>query len=279
MDDKLTSEIQAYLDEKSAKRDIVHGAEMLFKLNRNRILYQNVLRKPSDFGEKVEYELKKFLQIRLDSKTLNEVVKMEASILPAANDTLESQMDVDKENGAAIYPVITTDEDKKSVAEIAKGKRADHDTLPDEVKSLWNENGELYFRIKTLFEQLKTMYAAPACDRYEYLKQLDELDKTYRENMKIYDEYDPSKPITYPAAVKEANTADTAADAVKAVNAARKFISSNKKKLADLKGKDDAAFADLLAKVQQRVDALVSAGNGIDDAQKEELSSLGVTFK
>lgn len=279
MDDKLTSEIQAYLDEKPAKRDIVHGAEMLFKLNRNRILYQNVLRKPSDFGEKVEYELKKFLQIRLDSKTLNEVVKMEASILPAANDTLESQMDVDKENGAAIYPVITTDEDKKSVAEIAKGKRADHDTLPDEVKSLWNENGELYFRIKTLFEQLKTMYAAPACDRYEYLKQLDELDKTYRENMKIYDEYDPSKPITYPAAVKEANTADTAADAVKAVNAARKFISSNKKKLADLKGKDDAVFADLLAKVQQRVDALVSAGNGIDDAQKEELSALGVTFK
>ena len=40
------------------------------------------------------------------------------------------------------------------------------------------------------------MESAPACDRYEYLKLLDEADKKYRANLQAYDDYKPGDPVT-----------------------------------------------------------------------------------
>ena len=72
------------------------------------------------------------------------------------------------------------------------GKRADHDTLPDDIKELYEKNGEIYFKLKQTFETLKQMHDAQPCDRYEYLKVLSEQDKQYRENWAKYDSYDPN---------------------------------------------------------------------------------------
>ena len=43
MDEKLTLQIQEWLNTPTDDRNIAVGAELMLKLNRNRILYQNVM--------------------------------------------------------------------------------------------------------------------------------------------------------------------------------------------------------------------------------------------
>lgn len=261
MDENLTKKVQAYLEMNPADRNVEDGATMLLSLNRNRLLFQRVMRKPEMYADKVEYELKKFLRIRLDHKTVQEVVRMNETVVPSARLTLEE--------GA---PVISTDEDKPQSAQIAKGKRADHDNLPEPIKALWDECSSLWFGIKDLFEQLKQMEQAPACDRYEYLVQLEEMDRKYRANMKAYDAYTPGMEI----ASGQPAESDDPATIAKRVGAARKYLSDNKKKLAELKISDENEYVTLLAKVQERYDYLVSTGNAVDAEQVSELAALGV---
>ncbi len=267
MDTKLTEKIQAYLDTKPAKRDVVAGATLLLSLNRNRIFFQNVVRKPEKFADKVAYELKKHLNIRLDKQTIADVVKMNAVVLPDARTIIDSGV-----------PVISTDNDLPQDGTVACGKREDHDSLPDEIKALWDECGTLYFKIKELFEQLKGMESAPACDRYEYLKQLEECDKKYRSNMQTYDDYVPVTPSGSDEGDK-GNKEDDPAVIAKKVNAARKYLSDNKKKLADFKELNESKYTELLAKVQSRYDYLISAGNSVDNEQVVELVALGLVAK
>lgn len=262
MDEKLTAKIQAYLDTPAVERNVIEGATMLLSLNRNKVLFQNVVRRPDKLADKVEHELKKHLAIRLDKKTLSDVARMNKTVLPAASSIIET--------GA---PVISTDDDKPQEGNIARGKRADHNALPDEIKVLWDENAQLWFKIKETFEQLKGMEDAPACDRFEYLKLLEESDRKYRDNMNRYDSYVIGAPIVDD---KKNTEPVTPADVSKQVNADRKYLSDNKKKLAELKESDPDKYNKLLVKVQERFDRLVTTGNHIDAAQMAELAALGL---
>lgn len=266
MDNKLTEKIQAYLNQAPAERDVVDGATMLLSLNRNRIFFQNVVRKPEKYADKVAYELNKHLTIRLDRQTVSDVINMNKEVLPLAEQTL-----------SAGYPVISVDDDKPQTGVVAKGMRTDHDSLPDEIKGLWDECSSLWFRIKELFEQLKGMEKAPACDRYEYLKQLESADKKYRENMQAYDSFVPG--AVSAEVKKEDKVEDDPGTIAKKVGAARKYLSDNKKKLAEFKVSDEKKFQALLTKVQERYDYLISTGNTIEAEQVNELSALGVKVK
>lgn len=266
MDNKLTEKIQNYLNQSPQERIIVDGATLLLTLNRNRIFFQNVIRKPEKYADKVAYELTKHLRIRLDQQTVSDIIQLNKEVLPNVQDILSK--------GA---PVISTDDDSSQTGVIAIGKRPDHDSLPDEIKALWDECAELWFKLKSLFEQLKGMEKEPPCDRYEYLLQLDEADKKYRANMQIYDEYKPGSP-------EEKNEdapppVDDPATISKKVNAARKYISDNKKKLSDLKETDTEKYAALLVKVQERYDYLINSGNTVDVEQINELVALGLTVR
>lgn len=267
MDNELTKKMQDYLGQAPEDRNVIDGATMLLSLNRNRLFFQNVLRKPEKFADKVEYELKKHLRIRLDRQTVSDVVALNKEVLPHVQETLAK--------GA---PVISSDDDVPQSGTVAIGKRSDHETLPDEIKALWDECAGIWFKIKELFEQLKGMEKAAACDRYEYLKQLDGADKKYRANMQAYDEYKPG----VPEAKKEEKKVEPAEDPAtvsKKVNAARKYLSDNKKKLADLRGADESKYVALLAKVQERYDYLISTGNTVDAEQVAELVALGLVVK
>lgn len=263
MDDKLTKAIQDYLDENPDNRDLIEGASLMLKLNHNRILFQNVLRKPAAFADKIEYELKKYQRMRIDNKTADDAIKLDAVITPLTKSLL-----------AEAY-VISSDDDVSVEAKVAKGMRPDHDSLPANVQALWEDSKSLYFKIKELYNQLKTMCDAPACDRYEYLQQLKELDDKYCNNMKLYDGYDANTSQPYDGDDFEDTVTDPA-EIAKKVSAARKYLSVNKTKLSDLKDNDTAAYTALLAKVQERYDYLVSSGNVVDEAQTNELVSLGV---
>lgn len=266
MDEKLTEKIQAYLNQSPGERNIVEGATMLLSLNRNQLFFQKVIRKPDSFADKVVYELRKYLQIRLDRQTVKDVVRMNQTVLPAAQLILDEGT-----------PVISTDDDMPQEGKKVKGKRADHDTLPEGIRLLWEENAELWFKIKDLFEQLKGMEHATACDRYEYLKQLDESEKRYRTNMKAYDSFVPGTDSDGEG--DKDKTEDDPATIAKKVGAARKYLSDNKKKLADLKDSDAKKYLALLAKVQERYDYLISTGNAVEADQVNELALLGLKVK
>ena len=263
IDDKLTNDMQSWLNTEPAERDLLKGADMVLKLTRNRIFFQNISRNPQKFASKIEYELKKHLVIRLDRKTIQDVVKMDKELVPAVAETL-----------AAFQPEVSSDDDTPQEAGIAKGKRADHDSLPEDIRRLWEDNKDIYIRLKQTFESLKTMRDALTCDRYEYLKQLEELDTKYRDNMNKYDHY---KPGEQEGTGTEGESPEDPAEMAKKVSAARGYLSDNKKKLAELKEAGDQAKDEkLLAKMQAKYDFLISTGNNVSDDQVKALQDFGL---
>ncbi len=262
MDHNFTRKLQEWLNLPREQRDVQAGATMLLQLNRNKILFQNIIRKPEALHDKLEYELKKHLRIRLDQKTIDDVVRMDRELVPRVDKML-----------AQDAPVIDADKDVPA-AKVAKGKRADHDSLPLEIQALYVTNGDRYFKIKQLFNQLKTMNDAAPCDRYEYLKQLGDLDRQYREAWERYDNYVPGTEVK----VESAKPVSSPDDIAKRVSAARKFISSNKQKLTAFRESDPDKFKVLLSKMQQRVDELQTLGSVLSDGVVSELKVFGIRF-
>ena len=255
LDDRLTQDIRLWLDSPQEQRSLELGAEMLLRLNRNRYMHAQILRR-RNFA-KLEYELKKHLRIRLEGLTTREVALMEQEALPKIEESL-----------AQGQPTISTDNDQPEG--VFRGRRADHDTLPANLQALYERNGEIYFKMKQLFETLKGMEDATPCDRHELLGQLVAYDKKYRENWNAYDTWSAvaAASVTEPAATAQLPT-------VQELQAARKYLSSNKPKLAAAEG--DAANA-LREKMQQRVSLLLSAGQGFEPAYQSELEALGLLF-
>lgn len=276
MDDKFQQKLQDWLNTEPAQRNFDDGALMMLQLNHNKILYQTVLLRPDKYMDKVEYELRKFLKMHLDNKTAQDVVKMEKEIVPLISKTI-----------AENAPVISSDDDVSLPQTIAKGKREDHDQLPEQIQVLWNENGPIYFKIKELFETLKGLEDAQPCDRYEYLVQLKDLDTKYRKNMALYDRYVITD--AQDAQTKAESESDDAADMFKKASAARTYISDNKRKLEALNQKRiesendeaslkdiEAEYAKILGKVQTRYNWLVENGLNVSDEQLEALKQLGL---
>ena len=262
MDDKFTEKIQDWLNTPVNERDVVAGATMLLQLNRNRVLYTNVLRRPDKFGEKVEYELRKHLRIRLDGKTLADVVKMERAVMPRVEKTLREA------------PVITTDAELPEGVR-GRGRRADHDNLPADIQSLWDDNFENWRKVKELHERLKGMADSQPCDRYEFLVLLEEADRRYRDNLSRYDSFqagDTNKTVTKDAideAVMQRNKAR--------INAARKSISKWKKTLVKACGEGDGAkCTEATEKIAAAVAELRAAGGVLGAKVGAELHDLGI---
>lgn len=261
LDPKVTQQIQDWLNTPEADRDIFAGAELMLSLNRNRALYNSVLRRPDKFKDKLVYELKKHLRIRLDNLTTAEVASLEEKIIPRVKETVGNP------------PAISADAELPE-GSIAKGRRADHDSLPSEIQDLWNSNEQRYRRIVILFNEIKAMADAQPCDRYEKLRILDDLDKTYRLNLEKYDAYVTSATVNTDAETTPAQSVEV----VKAVGAARKTISKYKKVIAD-NPDDTLKFETAKAKIQAAVNVVKNAGAEFSDATIEELGAIGITFE
>ena len=186
--------MQEWLNSKhESDAEIIKGADMLFRLNRNRFYHVRATRQPQAYRTNIEYELNKFLKIRLDNMTIEEVRKMNDIVIPEAQ-AIIAEGEAEK-NGDSIEENASTDDtelpssDSDGVAVVRKGKRKDHDFLPKEVADLWDINAKRYKEIKSTFETLKAMEDKEPCDRYEHLKILSDLDKKYRADMLTYDSY------------------------------------------------------------------------------------------
>ena len=260
--DKFTEKIKAYLDTPSAQRDVPEGALLLLQINKNRILYNNVIRRPEKFADRVANELKKHLNYRLEGITRQQVAELSDKLIPEIPKILKEML------------VISTDEELPE-GTIAKGKRADHDQLPEDIQALWTESAELWYRIKQQYETVKAMTDKPACERYEALHILNMLDQKYRKNMEMYDHAAVSGEIK-----ATGSDQDTGA-ALKTLSSARSFLTTNKAKLVELMAAeqpDQAEIDKIKQKMQERIDTIYSLGSDLSDANIAELTELGLTI-
>lgn len=286
VDPKFTKNIQDWLNTDPKTDDMaVSGSELLRRIApKNRIymrFFSLSLQHPANIIRKVEYELKKHLKYRLDGLTLDEVNRLDRITIPEATKILTEGMPddgtADDDNSEGKSNTVAT-----TVRRL--GKRTDHDKLPADIQALWTDNGELYKSIKATFEELKSMDDMPSCDRYDKLQLLASMDKKYFRQMQTYDEF-----VVSDDNVSDATTTDKAADdASSAVGSARSYLSKNSAKLAELKsaadvdGADDntkVAYADLLAKMQERVNIIIAADAAIKDETRAALVGLGVVFE
>lgn len=264
IDKLLRARIEEWLAKEShTAEELAEGATLMLQCSRNVAMFNTVMRKPSHFEGKIAYELKKHLTYLQDDLNLDDVKELEQSVLPAVEKEVE---ETEKEGGA-------------------RGKRADHGSLPQHIQDLWEKNAERYKKIKQAHETCKTLTAA--CDRYEYTKAIAELWTAYKKDFDTYDHY---------VAGSEDESGDTPAaeeaqlsvEDVKAIDAARPYISKNLPKLTDLVAASKAdGFAEaqqeklesLRGKIQDRVDVLLRTGQVISDEIRSQLVSAGITLE
>ena len=171
---EFTEKIQQWLDTPHEQRDYEQGALYLLKLNGNQIMYRNLMANPRGKAEFIEYHLRKHYSFRVKDLTHAQVVAMDKQV----------EEIVKKHN------TFTEDNPAK---EFKQGKRADHDTLPEEIQALYVENLSIVQRMREVHLKLRTLSTAdapcPDSERYPFLKELIELDTRLHANWDRYDHY------------------------------------------------------------------------------------------
>lgn len=178
IEEKTTRRIQAWLDTPAEKRNIKEGATLLLKLNRNRVMYQNILINPKKWAAALEKELRKRLEMSVEKVDHAQVNEMREQVKKIAK-----SRSLQVENPAN---------------EFKGGKRADHDQLPEEIQAAYTENLGIMQRMRMLHGRLvileenaeKKQIPCHDSDCYPLLQELIELDKKYHENWAKYDDYD-----------------------------------------------------------------------------------------
>lgn len=259
-----------WLDEKehTTDEDIIKGAFMLLKLTRNQVMFQTIMRKPQKHLDKIVYELRKRLPMRLAHMTTYDVKVMDSEITPVIKSAMKEESDK-----IASEP---ENNDKMSLPAVS-GKRADHDSLPDDIKNIWPENAERWRKIKSVYNTLLTL--KEPCDRFENLTILSELWYTYKREFDRYDNYKADSG-------EDANTVETdPVKLAKIITNARSYISKNIDDLLALKAasvtdnaddKTIESYKNLLAKMTDRVLVLLNNKQVIGDDLKIKLVNAGI---
>lgn len=285
-DVNFTQKIKQWFDSEHTDDNIREGALMLLQINNNRHLYQQILLRPQKMLDHLVYELQKHYGYRTKGMTLDEVHKFDVEVTPLLQKAVDSTADADK-LAAEVAPHLpfvdaeNTDSIDAS-AIIAKGKRADHDQLPDEIKEIWEANCQRWKRIKELFEACKSYQLS--CDRFEGLNAAnDEFQKmlltlkteyyAYKQGMEAYDHAVPGT---------EENTAEAKTETVVSANAignARSYIAKNLDKLIQLKadGKEQQAEK-LQANIEKRVNTLLDAKADIKPETLAKIKEAGIVI-
>lgn len=205
MNELFNAKLQSWLND--GKRMVEDGCMLLLQLEGNRIHYDNLMRFP-DKGKLMKYlvsELTRRLKARLSKVTHEKVEEMSKKV-----DVIVSKH--------FSHSKGTSDE------EFRKGKRADHDQLPEEIQARYVENLSLLQRMREVHLKLRSLstenVSCPDSERYPFLKELIELDKKLHENWEVYDHYvaDAGDTKVRESAVKQA-AAPTDAKATKATAA------------------------------------------------------------
>lgn len=175
MDKTFTDKLQAWLNQSREDRDWDEGALMLLQLTGNKIMYRNLSVNPEGKANFIEGKLQQYLEFRLAELTHEQVKEMEQQVTAIVKEHTEFKSD---DNEAKNFKA---------------GKRADHDTLPEEIQALYVENLDLVHRMRELHLKLRTMSTTDSTcadsDRYPFLKEFIKLDKKLHDNWNVYDHF------------------------------------------------------------------------------------------
>ena len=259
LDPKVTEAISDWLNTPADSRDVRAGAELLLTLNRNRAIYNAAVRRPAQLASKIEHELRKYLNIRLHDAAVSDLRRVESEVMPQVSMTLDETMYAGQIDPGTHH-----------------GRRPDHDSLPADIRALYDGNGERYRRMVLLFNELKAMSDMQPCDRLEKLLILKDLDTAYRKAYAEYDAYEAESSDSAVAPSSGDGSEDgTAADPEEAVTAARKNISKYRKTLASLSA-GSPRYAETVARLKAAVDVVVGTGGSFSATVTADLSRYGV---
>lgn len=275
-DPKLTDDMVKWLSsEHESDEMILKGAVMLLRVNRNRGLYERIIRQPRRGLKKLEYELRKHVNMRLDGYTIEDVEKLDSEITPQIEAAISSEkIDDDGETGDA-----PSGEETSNAATVITGKRPDHDQLPEEIQAIWVKNAERWHKIKETYNLLLTLNAP--CDRYEYLKLLKDAWYNYKADMARYDDFKVGD-ITDDGdkTVRDENVQ-------KSIDYAQTYISKHLSSLLDLveEAKEPDFSIEQQTKlekerefIQSRVYILLENGVNLSDQRKADLVKCDVSI-
>ena len=188
MDKEFTNKLQTWLSLPREQRDWDEGALMLLQLTGNKIMYRNLSVNPEGKANFIEGKLQQYLEFRLAELTHEQVKEMQHAVEEIVKEHTEFKSD---DNEAKNFKA---------------GKRADHDTLPEEIQALYVENLDIVHRMRELHLKLRTMSTTDSTcadsDRYPFLKEFIKWDKKLHDNWNVYDHF-----------VAKAETAESAEEA------------------------------------------------------------------
>lgn len=182
MDDILTTRIGIFLKKDNpTDQEIIDGATMLLQLDpgRERGIYNSALLRPKALLPWVRADLRKFYQQRMRGFDNNAAKAFNDETVKLVEQTLST-----------IPEGVAKNEDDAGKATI--GKRSDHDSLPDDIKALWDKNAVRWDKMRKLHAQLAVMVAKPdyqACDGNELCYVLRQTDNALRKDYDTYDTY------------------------------------------------------------------------------------------
>lgn len=170
MDHKFTEQIKQWLETPEAERDYSVGALYLLKLSGNQIMYRNIIGQIDRRHDFVEYQLQKYYNFRVADLTRAQVEEMEQQVEAIVAEHIPLAAKADEQ---------------------PKGKRADHDALPDDIKAKYVENLSILQRMRELHLRLRSL----------------SLDKKLHSNWEAYDHYVAPGPDAVPSRLAKASSA------------------------------------------------------------------------
>ena len=172
----MLDKVQKWLSVPQPQRDYQAGALMMLQITSNHIQYANVVRNLKAKSGVVDYELGRYVKAKAKAVEHTQVVAMREKVSVIAH---KRNLDGSKYT------------DKK------RGKRVDHDSLPDEIKALYTENLSLLQSMREDHLQLRRLVndekvTCLDAEQYPFLKDIIEKDERMHKNWQAYDNYGAS---------------------------------------------------------------------------------------
>ena len=176
MDKNLTDKLRQFLETPNEQKDWNAGAILLLQLTNNPIMYRNISLNPKGKADFILGKLQQFLKARCEIENHNEVMTLQSTV-----------------NEIVTQRTEFSNPDTNPATDFKAGKRADHDTLPDNIQALYVENLDIVHRMRELHLQLRKLSDStktiPDSERKPLLDEFIALDKKLHDNWNTYDHY------------------------------------------------------------------------------------------
>lgn len=248
LDPEFTSMLDAWLSTPRNERDVVAGAELLYRITGNRRFLNQAIVRPDSVHDHIEADLRKHLDIRESGHNPQTLHQLERSLLHDVGEVLNdddeaieilNDDDTAQSEASADEAEQKTDFDRaqEESASPKRGRRIDHEQLAPEVQSIVEENARRYEHMRTLYNRLVSMADAEPCDRHEDILQLDRLYKAWGEAWSVYDAAKPVEETDCDAAQPQEADCDrepSPLETAQKVAAAKRYLQKHRKKLREL---------------------------------------------